>query len=178
MTFSEFFDAIPVFVRNNQAYAPYIIGALTFVESLAVLSLVVPAWTVIVAFGPLIAATGMDFTPILIGAALGASLGDWVSYWFGFHYRERIAQIWPLRNYPKLIPQGHAFFERFGMFAIVIGRFSGPLRASVPLVAGMTAMPIVLFQIANVFSAFLWAFVLLKSGEAGMAWLKTLFWTS
>jgi membrane protein DedA with SNARE-associated domain len=174
VSFSAFLESLPEFVRVHQAYAPWILGALTFVESLAILSLIVPAWTVIVAFGPLIGATGMDFTPVLIGAAVGAALGDWVSYWFGYHYRDKIGGMWPLRNYPKLLPQGRAFFERFGWMAIFIGRFSGPLRASVPLVAGMTAMSFVRFQIANILSAFLWAFVLLKSGEAGMVWLKSI----
>jgi membrane protein DedA with SNARE-associated domain len=45
------------------------------------------------------------------------------------------------------------FFKRWGAWAIVIGRFLGPLRASVPIVAGITEMPQVRFQIANWTSA-------------------------
>ena len=41
----------------------------------------------------------------------------------------------------------------------------GPLRASVPIVAGITQMPWLRFQIANWSSAFLWAFVLLSPGH-------------
>jgi membrane protein DedA with SNARE-associated domain len=73
--------------------------------------------------------------------------------------------MWPLRNYPDLIPKGHAFFEKWGAWAIVLGRFSGPLRASVPLVAGIVEMPRATFQLANWSSAFLWAFVLLMFGD-------------
>jgi membrane protein DedA with SNARE-associated domain len=54
---------------------------------------------------------------------------------------------------------------------IFIGRFSGPLRASVPLVAGIFEMPYWRFQFANVTSALVWAAVLLKLGDAGAkAW--------
>jgi SNARE associated Golgi protein len=58
-----------------------------------------------------------------------------------------------------------------GIWAIVLARFSGPLRATVPLVAGIAEMPPLRFQIANWTSAFLWAFVLLSPGSWGVRWL-------
>jgi membrane protein DedA with SNARE-associated domain len=153
------------FVKANQAWAPAIIFALTFCESLAILSLIIPAWAMIVAFGPLIGAGGIPFWPILVAASLGAAAGDWVSYWFGRYFKDGIAKIWPLSKYPDLLPKGHQLFERWGVWAIFIGRFSGPLRASVPLVAGVVAMPQWKFQIANVVSAFIWAGALLAPGN-------------
>jgi membrane protein DedA with SNARE-associated domain len=54
---------------------------------------------------------------------------------------------------------------------VAIGRFSGPLRATVPLAAGIFEMPWLEFQIANVLSAFLWAGVLLAPGTLGVAWM-------
>lgn len=153
------------FVKANQAWAPAIIFALCFAESLAVLSLIVPAWAMIVAFGPLIGTAGIPFWPILAAAALGATVGDAVSYWFGYFFKDRIGQVWPLSRHPDMLPKGHAFFEKWGVWAIFIGRFSGPLRASVPLVAGMLAMSQWKFQIANVVSAFIWAGALLAPGS-------------
>lgn len=157
--------AVIEFVKANQAWAPAIIFALCFAESLAVLSLIVPAWAMIVAFGPLMGTAGIPFVPILAAAALGAAAGDAVSYWFGYVFKDRIGRIWPLSRHPDLLPKGHAFFEKWGVWAIFIGRFSGPLRASVPLVAGMLAMSQWKFQIANVVSAFIWAGVLLAPGN-------------
>ena len=63
-----------------------------------------------------------------------------------------------------------AFALLVAVWAIVIGRFSGPLRASVPIVAGVTQMPQWKFQIANWSSAFLWSFVLLSPGTFGVKW--------
>ena len=57
------------------------------------------------------------------------------------------------------MPKGEAFIRSCGVFAIFIGRFFGPLRASVPLVAGIFEMPWWPFQIANFTSAFVWAAV-------------------
>jgi membrane protein DedA with SNARE-associated domain len=55
---------------------------------------------------------------------------------------------------------------------IFIGRFFGPLRAAVPLIAGMLEMPYWVFQLANVASAFLWAWVLLVFGDVGFGVIK------
>ncbi len=55
--------------------------------------------------------------------------------------------------------------EKWGVPGIFIGRFFGPLRASVPLIAGIVEMPYWKFQFANFTSAFVWAFVLLFFGD-------------
>jgi membrane protein DedA with SNARE-associated domain len=55
---------------------------------------------------------------------------------------------------------------------VFIGRFSGPLRASVPLVAGICEMRTVTFQIANAASAILWATGILAPGAFGLKWLQ------
>jgi membrane protein YqaA with SNARE-associated domain len=49
--------------------------------------------------------------------------------------------MWPLSKNPDLMVKGHVFFERWGVWAIVLERFWGPLRASIPIVAGIVEMP-------------------------------------
>ena len=158
-------DAIIQFARTHQAWAPLIVGVLAFGESLAFLSLVLPFFTILIGIGALIGAAGsLDFWIILVAAAVGAALGDWLSYWLGRHYHAKISRMWPLRNYPDLLPRGARFFQKWGAWAVVLGRFTGPMRASVPIVAGAVRMPATLFQLANWSSAFLWAAVLLTVG--------------
>ncbi|MEZ5788170.1 MAG: DedA family protein [Xanthobacteraceae bacterium] len=159
------------FVRVNQMWAAPIVGLLAFAESLAFMSLLVPAWAALVGIGALIGAGGLEFWPIWVAAAVGAALGDWLSYWLGFTFKDKVAHVWPLSRYPDLLPRGEAFIRRFGVFAVAIGRFFGPLRASVPLVAGIFVMPWWHFQLANFGSAFLWAAVLLAPGTFGVQWL-------
>ena len=131
-------------------------------KSLAFVSLVLPFWAMLVAIGAIIGGTNsLNFWVIVAAAASGAALGDWLSYWLGYHYAERIQSMWPLKNHPTLIEKGRVFFRKWGAWAIVLGRFSGPLRASVPIAAGIAQMPQPLFQFANWTSALLSAFVLL-----------------
>jgi membrane protein DedA with SNARE-associated domain len=158
------------FVRHNQVWAPFIVFALAFGESLAVVSLFVPATVLMLAIGALIGVAGIEFWPVWLGAALGATLGDWVSYEIGRVLKYRAFTIWPLSTRPDLVPMGENFFSRWGTWGIFIGRFFGPARAVVPLIAGIFAMPRVLFQAANVSSAMVWGFVLLAPG-AGLQFL-------
>jgi membrane protein DedA with SNARE-associated domain len=153
------------FVRGHEAWAAPIVFALAFGESLAFISLLVPAWGALVAIGALIGPSGISFWPVWIAGALGAALGDWLSYWIGVKFQYGIARVWPLSRHPELIPRGEAFIRKWGVLGIFIGRFFGPLRAAVPLVAGIFAMPNWSFQLANFSSAFLWSAVLLTLGD-------------
>jgi membrane protein DedA with SNARE-associated domain len=160
------------FMRNNQSWIVPIVFALAFAESLAVVALLVPATVILWGAGALIGAADLNFWPIFLAAALGAGFGDWLSYWLGFHYHAQIARMWPLTKYPELLPKGHVFFEKWGTPGVFIGRFFGPLRAAVPLVAGACRMDQVPFQIANWSSAFIWAAVTLGPGAFSAGWLK------
>ncbi len=146
------------------AAAPALIFAAAFAESLAIVSLFVPGTVILFAAGALASGGHLRVAPILAAAALGAVLGDGVSYWLGRHYGEAIERALP--RYRPLIERGVAFFARYGDAGIVIGRFFGPVRAVVPLAAGILRMPRWRFWLANIGSAALWAPLVLFSGTA------------
>ncbi len=154
------------FVRDNQVWASPIVFLLAFGESLAFISLLIPAWGALVAIGALIGPSGMNFWPLWLAGSLGAAFGDWLSYWIGLKLEHTVAQVWPLSRHPDLIPRGEVFMKKWGIPGIFIGRFFGPLRASVPLIAGIFEMPFWRFQLANFSSAFVWSAVLLTIGDA------------
>jgi membrane protein DedA with SNARE-associated domain len=165
MEFHEYVEQITAFVRDNAAWAPPIVFALAFGESLAFVSLLIPAWGALVAIGALIGPSGISFWPVWIAAALGAACGDWLSYWIGLKLEYSVVHMWPLSRHPDLIPRGERFMKTWGIPGIFIGRFFGPLRAAVPLIAGIFEMPYWRFQLANFSSAFVWAAVLLTLGD-------------
>ena len=178
-TMEDFARALADFVRDHQAWAAPIVLLLAFGESLAFISLLIPAWGALVAIGALIGASGISFWPVWIAGGIGAALGDWVSYWFGFKYKEQVAQMWPLSRYPEILPRGEAFVKNWGVPSIFIGRFFGPLRASVPLAAGIFEMSYWPFQIANFVSALVWSAALLLFGDVIaqiVEWLWRVSW--
>jgi len=68
-----------------------------------------------------------------------------------------LREIWPFNKSPMLLENGERFFERHGGKSVFIGRFVGPMRAIVPVVAGMLKMSHTRFFIANVTSGIGWA---------------------
>src|SRR5579859_582639 len=147
-----------VAVAQDHALLAYSL-ALVFAgaESFPVFGAVVPGTATIVAFGALVPSGALQFWPLVLATTTGAILGDGFSYWLGHRYKAGVAAIWPLRRHPGLIAQGEAFFTRHGGKAIVAARFTPGVRAVVPLVAGITGMPVVRFYGVNVLSAVLWA---------------------
>jgi len=158
-------------VRTHTALLLPVVFGLAFGESLAFISLLLPATVILIALGGLVGAADVTFWPVWCAAAAGAVMGDWVSYWLGLHYRAVISQQWPLSRHPELLTRGHIFFVRWGAIAVFVGRFFGPVRCVVTLIAGVCDMSQVPFQIANVASATIWALVVLAPGWAAATWL-------
>ena len=69
MEFEEAVQQTVKFVHHNQAWAVPIVFALAFGESLAFISLLLPAWGALVAIGALIGSSGVKFWPIWIAAS-------------------------------------------------------------------------------------------------------------
>jgi membrane protein DedA with SNARE-associated domain len=152
------------FISTSQVWAGPVVCALAFAESMAFLSLLVPFTAMIVAAGALLGSGVLDPWLVLPWGVLGASLGDAVSYWIGRYLGPRVHHVWPFRSDPRLLDRGHRFFLRWGVLSVFLGRFFGPLRAAVPLVAGMLEMPQGRFQLANVGSAIIWLPLLMLPG--------------
>jgi membrane protein DedA with SNARE-associated domain len=160
------------YISANRLVAGPVIFALAFAESMAFLSLLVPFTAMIVGAGALVGAGTLDPWVVIPWGVAGASAGDAVSYWIGRHFKDRVPQMWPFRDKPEQLARGYRFFERWGVLSVFIGRFFGPLRAAVPIVAGMLKMRQWKFQVTNVLSAIVWLPLLLAPGAAAGIYFK------
>jgi membrane protein DedA with SNARE-associated domain len=169
---SVIFDFFHWFVGDARAWItaiahthPYwvfpIAFAIAFSESFVGVSFIVPGTILLLSLGGVIGATHIGLFPAVAGAVLGSVLGDWISWWIGFHYHHKIVHFALFRRFEEQIEKGLHFFHRWGTWAIFIGRFMGPFRATVPLVAGMSELEFWPFMIANATSAVIWAVALL-----------------
>ena len=151
------FSVVTDFIAAHREWALVLIFLVSFAESFAFVSLVVPGTTILAACGTLLPGGTLDLWTLMGGAIPGAVLGDAISYWLGLRYGAALLQRWPFRRHPELVTNGEAFLRRYGMASVAVGRFFGPVRAVIPLVAGMARMPARTFWVANVASAFVWA---------------------
>lgn len=144
-------------VTQNPTWAGIAVFLISLSESLVVVGLFVPGVIMMFGIGALVAAGAMELFPTLAWAAAGAVAGDGMSYWVGYHYQDRLRTMWPFSRHPQLLARGEEFFRRHGGKSIVFGRFVGPVRPIVPVVAGMLRMRASRFLFTNVLSAVTWA---------------------
>ena len=144
-------------VGANQQLAYAFVLLLAFSESLPVLGSLIPGTMIIIAIATLVPSGAIDLKWLLGSTILGAILGDGFSYWLGYHYHREITGIWPLNRYPQVVAMGQAAIERHGGKSILIARFTPPLRAIVPLVAGVLRMKPWRFYPVNIVSTIAWA---------------------
>ncbi len=133
-------------------------------ESLLIFGLIVPGTVVMFGIGALVGNGVMPLWSTIGWAILGAILGDFASYWIGWHFRDQIQQWWPFSRFPDILRRGQAFFQRHGGKSILFGRFVGPVRPVIPAVAGMMGMPMRPFLITNALSALGWGPLYLLPG--------------
>ena len=166
-------DFVTATARAHPFWAFPIAFAIAFTESFVGLSFLVPGVLLLISLGGVIGASHAGLFPAWAGAVTGAVLGDWISWWIGFHYHHKIVHFALFRRFEAEIEKGLHFFHRWGTWAIFIGRFMGPFRATVPLVAGMSELEFWPFMIANTASAVIWAYALLAFPALAAHYLLT-----
>lgn len=154
---------------------------IALVESLALAGLLVPGVVLLVAATAMAGTSGMGMGEVLALAFAGAVCGDLASFVLGRVFHHDIKRMRLFQRHPQWIDRGERFFRHYGMLSVLIGRFVGPIRPVIPLVAGMFDMPAWRFMLVNVLSALAWAPVYVLPGYlAGQAlhWqVPEFFWT-
>ncbi len=162
-------DGVIAMVANNIALMEPLVFALGFAESIVLVSLLVPSTMLFLAIGGLHNAAGGDFVPLWLAGAVGAFLGDVVSYALGRYFRADIAGIWPFSKKPQWYVMARGFFQSWGAPGIIASKFLGAMRPFVPVVAGAANMRWFPFLVASALSCLIWAGAFLGAGH-GLGW--------
>ncbi len=158
------FGELLVWIEQHPAYAGWVVFAVSLAESLAIVGILVPGVIILFGAGVLIGTGILDFWSLCVWAIAGAVVGDGLSYWLGRHF-DYLTERWRwFRLHPDQLDRGIRFFQAYGDISIALGRFFGPIRAIIPLAAGLMHMPPRRFYIANVLSALVWAPAYLAPG--------------
>jgi membrane protein DedA with SNARE-associated domain len=162
------------FIERHSFWAGPVLGLITFGESMVFIGAFFPATALMVVAGGLAASGVLHPIPVILWCVAGAVAGDAISYWIGRKVGPKAwRHPWMLKHRTPLA-RARLFFRKYGVASIYLCRFMGPVRAFVPLIAGVTAMPHRRFQIANVGSALVWVPVMLAPGylaAKGVKWL-------
>ena len=160
----QYIDQIGMFIEANQVWAGPITFLLTLGESLVLVGLFIPATALMLLTGGLIGAGTLDPWNVLAWGVAGAIVGDALSYGLGRWAGPGVLRRWPLKQQRTAVARARLFFYRYGFASVLIGRFLGPIRSTIPTVAGVMGMAHGRFQLANVSSAILWMPLMLAPG--------------
>lgn len=154
---SDVISPLLQWLNANPQWAGLATFLISAAESVAIIGTVIPGSITMTAIGTLAGAGIIPLWETIFWAIMGAIVGDGISYWIGHYFKDRLRLLWPFRNNPSILKRGETFVHKYGVMSVFIGRFVGPVRALVPLVAGMLGMRPLQFTIANVASAIGWA---------------------
>jgi membrane-associated protein len=154
---TSFLDPLIGFVSAHPwlAYLALFLAAL--LEAIPVVGALVPGSTIILALSALVPGGELQLPGVLAAAIAGALLGDGSAFWAGHRSQREILSAWPMSKYPAVMAQSEAFFQRWGMLAVLFARFVPPIRAFVPVTAGALGMPPVRFYGVNLAAVIAWA---------------------
>lgn len=164
-------EQINQIAQSNPEYAIAIAFMFAFIESLPFVGSFFPGMLTMPPIGWLMASgiiPGWQTFSLII---VGAMLGDYAGFYIGCAFREVAHKKASIYNKLHWLSTGESFIKHHGPMSIIIGRFIGPFRSSVPLFAGIFKMNSLYFSLAALPSVFLWAIVHLSPG-AFVAWFN------
>ena len=162
--FTDYVQPLTLWLHANPSWALLITGLISFTESLAIIGSIIPGSVTMTAIGILAGSGVLDIGFTFFAATLGAVAGDSASYTLGYIFSDHLENKWPFRRYPEWLQYGKAYFARHGGKSVIIGRFFGPLRSIIPVIAGMLHMNQWYFLFANIVSAIGWALLYVMPG--------------
>ncbi|SET20835.1 DedA family protein [Thorsellia anophelis] len=125
------------FLTESIFIAALILFVITFVESIAIVGLLVPSAIIMTAVGALIAQSYFNFYLAWAIAFLGCFLGDGCSFLLGKYFKTPIMKNSWIIKQKKIIDKAESSLINNRFMAIVLGRYIGVFRPIIPLFAGI-----------------------------------------
>lgn len=161
---NSWLSGISILISDNHSWGYFFAFLFAFLEALPIFGTIIPGLIIIpfiglyIGNGVLPALTTFHFT------FLGAFVGDVLSFWLGRIYSGSIKNWHWFNKHQKHVIVAQSFIERFGAYCVIIGRFIGPMRSSVPFFTGILGLNPTSFFFAAIISAWLWSIVYLTPG--------------
>ncbi len=157
-------------ITQSLAWSLVVVMVVAFLESLALVGLLLPGAVLMATLGTLIGSGQISLYPAWGAGIVGCLLGDWLSYYIGWQFKAPLHRWRFLKRHQAMLDKTEHALYQHSMFTVLVGRFIGPTRPLVPLVAGMLELPVRKFIPPNIIGCLLWPPVYFMPGIlAGVA---------
>lgn len=156
-----------------------LIALVAFLEALPLVGLAMPGSTLIVLAGFLSAHGKGEPFGIALSCIGGAFVGDVLSYWLGGRLGNRLLKTAWLQKRQSTFRDAELFFREHGGKSLFYARFLGPIRGTIPFLAGISRMNPRYFGFSTLISSILWGIAYPGSGYlGGESWQKATDWST
>lgn len=169
---TEWFANLSTWLEAHPLWLGLALFLAACLECLALAGLLVPGTVLLFALGVLAGSGALSLGETLLLAYAGGLLGDVLSYAIGRRFHQDIRRLPLLRDHPEWLGGAERYFQRYGVASLLVGRYIGPLRPMLPLVAGMLDMPFVRFLLVSLLAGAGWALAYMLPGWATGAALR------
>lgn len=159
-------DSITGWLTLNPQWLAAAVFIVACVECLAIVGLIVPGTVLLFAIAVLAGNGALSLGETLLLGLFGGLLGDLMSYFLGRYFHQNIRRLPGLRHHPEWVSGAEHYFQKYGIASLLVGRFIGPLRPMLPMVAGMCDMPFPRFAAVSVLASAGWSVAYLLPGWA------------
>ncbi|WP_074011667.1 DedA family protein [Candidatus Sodalis sp. SoCistrobi] len=157
-------------ITQSLAFSLLAVTLVAFLESLALVGLLLPGTVMMATLGALIGSGKMAFYPAWGAGIIGCLMGDWISWYIGHAFKKPLKTLSFWKKHRSMLTKTEHALHRHSMMTILVGRFIGPTRPLVPLVAGMLDLSPYKFALPNIIGCVSWPPVYLLPGIlAGVA---------
>jgi membrane-associated protein len=145
--------------RTLGAWAYPAVAGFALLETGAFVGLLVPGETAVVVGGVVAERGGVELLPLIGFVWVAAVGGDFVSFLLGRRMGRRFLERHGPRFQlgPERLARVDRFYDRHGGKAVLLGRFTGLVRAVSPFVAGASGLALRRFVLWSAAGALLWA---------------------
>lgn len=143
-------------ITQSLTYSLLIVGIVSFLESLALVGLLLPGIVFMSTLGTLIGNGQLSFYPAWTSGTIGCLLGDWISYYIGLYFKHSLHNFNILKKNQYLLDKIKSILYKHSMMTILIGKFIGPTRPLIPMISGMLKLPLKRFVFPSIIGCILW----------------------
>lgn len=163
---TEWLNQLTGWLSANPQWLGIAIFVVACVECLAIAGIIVPGTVLLFAIAVLAGSGALTLGETLLLGYTGGLLGDALSYALGRRFHQNIRRLPGLRSHPEWLAGAESYFQRYGVVSLLVGRYIGPLRPMLPMVAGMLDMPVLRFIVVSMIAAAGWSVAYLLPGWA------------
>ena len=172
-------QTLPAFIAEHGAWVYVLLFAIIFAETGFVVTPFLPGDSILFIAGTATATSDLNVHVLVFVLIVAAVLGDSVNFAVGRWVGPKVFSHAGEKGVWRFVKKSHLertreFFDKYGAFAIIVGRFVPIIRTFAPFLAGVGDMPYRKFLSYNIVGGIVWITLVVYAGHlfGNIPWVK------